>query len=1152
MTLIKSISARGFKSFAKSTDIPFREGFNIIIGANGSGKSNVVDALCFVLGKTSAKGLRAEKSANLIYNGGKTKDPAKQAEVTIVFDNSKNTFPIKDKEVKITRIVKQSGNSIYKINEDVMTRQQVVDLLGAARIDPDGHNIVLQGDIIRFMEMKPEDRRELVDEIAGISVYEDKKEKAIHELNNVDGKLKEADIILTERETYLRELKKDRDQALKYKDLEKGIKDNKATYIHLQLKAKEAEKEALESKISSQNAEIEKVKSKIEELRKEIEDKSSEIKCITSDLDSKGEKEQLKLSKEIDDLKTLVLKDESRIETCKTELGRIKSRSLQLKKDLEDIDLKISTLNKQKNQIHKTISDLSDEEGRVVNSIAKFKEKHGINNLDFTKIESIDSEIESSQQELLSIQGKKQELIANRNALLLNIKSLDEKINNSLNTKKDDQEKLNKLKSSKSDLKKVEFELKKSLDDSSALALQLAISREKIVTAVDELAKLRGRQLGVRERVSGDISIKKVLELKQGIFGTVSDLGNVSSKYNLALEVAAGQRVKSVVVDTDVTASKCIKYLKDNKLGVVTFLPLNKLNPPRINDEIKKLANKPGVKGFAVDLISYDSKYKDVFLYVFGSTLIVENINTARQIGIGSARMATLEGDLIEPSGAMIGGFRRSAGAFKEKDMEGDISKFEADISRLNGIVDALEDRKVDNETKIFSSKEKKAVLEVEISSLEKATAQVSDLSALKDEKARYDKRVKDLDSEFRSLDLELKDCENKLKVLKNQRDAARKALSNTKISEELAKFESRKQEISLKAVEVKAEVKNIDTQINSLLAAEKDRIHNILKQHEKEKEGFEQESESLLSSIKSNKESLKEKESLEKKYSAEFKSLFAKRNKISDQVKDRENNIIRESDKIKYIESRINSLNLERAKAVSELEGLNKEFEDYTDAKIRKNISLEDLRYEIKKFESLLNSMGNVNLRALEIYEEVNKQYEEITAKVDKLKAEKDDVLVLMKEIDSKKQEIFMKTFREIHKNFKEIFSNLSTKGEAHLELESPENVFEGGVDIKVKLTGSKSLDIKSLSGGEKTLAALSFIFAIQEHSPASFYLFDEVDAALDSRNSEVLSKLIQKYSRKAQYIVISHNDKVINDADQVYGVSMQEGVSKVISLKV
>ena len=297
MTIIKSITAKGFKSFAKPTELVFGNTYNVIIGPNGSGKSNVADAMCFVLGKSSAKGLRAERSANLIYNGGKTKDPAKFAEVTIIFDNSNSTFPIKDKEVSVTRLVKQSGNSVYKINDEVMTRQQVVDLLGAARIDPDGHNIVLQGDIVRFMDMRSEDRRELVEEVAGISVYEDKKQKAIGELDNVESKLKEASIILTERETYLRELKKDRDQALKYKELEKNIKDNKATYIHLQIKAKETERDSVESKIASQQQELEKVKAKIEEI-KPGNSTASEAKAkgaiIRTRLENLGKDEKIK------------------------------------------------------------------------------------------------------------------------------------------------------------------------------------------------------------------------------------------------------------------------------------------------------------------------------------------------------------------------------------------------------------------------------------------------------------------------------------------------------------------------------------------------------------------------------------------------------------------------------------------------------------------------------------------------------------------------------------------------------------------------------------------------------------------------------------------------------------------------------------------
>jgi len=1152
MTIIKKITAKGFKSFARPTDLIFGNGFNVVIGPNGSGKSNVADALCFVLGKTSAKGLRAEKSANLIYNGGKTKDPANFAEVSILFDNSSKTFPINANEVKVTRLVKQSGNSVYKINDGVMTRQQVVDLLSAARIDPDGHNIVLQGDIIRFMDMRPEDRRELVEEVAGISVYEDKKQKAIHELESVDVKLKEASIILTERETYLKELKKDRDQALKYKELEKNIKDNKATYVHLQIKAKEAEKESVESKISSQNQELSKVKAKIEELRKLIDERKGEVSSLTTELDTKGEKEQLKLHKEIDDLKTAIVKDESRVEVCKSEIARIKLRAQQLRKDLDDIDIKISDLNKQKSLLNKNVSELSSEEGKIQDMIGKFKSKHGIVNLDFSKIEDIDSSIESKQQEFLSAQGKKQELFAKRNVVLSSIKSVEDNISKGLSVKKEDEEKLDKLKGFKAELRKLSSDLSRFLDESSSLAVQLSNARQKFVFNTDEMARLRARQIGVSERVSGDASIKRVLELKKGILGTVSDLGKVPSKYNIALEVAAGPRVKSVVVDTDATAAKCIKYLKDNRLGVVTFLPLNKLNPQPVSDDVRNLAKMQGVKGLAVDLISYDPKFKDVFLYVFGSTLVVDDIEVARKIGVGRARMATLEGDLIEHSGAMIGGFRRSFGAFKEKDLDIGIDKLESELSRLKSIIDTLEERKVENEDRIFKLKERKAVLEVEVAGIERSVGSSSDMAALKEEKLGYEKSVKELDYEVRQLDSLIKGLDNELRSFKVQRDALRKALSDSKISGELSKLEERKNAISLRLIECKSDAKNIDAQIGTLHLAEKDRINNILRQQDKEHESFDKELVELASSTKSKKDSLKEKESLEKKYYNEFKSLFAKRNKINEQISDKENFILRESDKIKYVESRINSLTIERAKVVAEFEGLNKEFEDFTDAKIRRNVSLEELKYEIKKFESLLGDMGNVNLRALEIYEEVNKQYEEITAKADKLKVEKDDVLKLMKEIDSKKQEIFMKTFREIHANFKSIFSSLSTKGEAHLEIENPENVFDAGVDIKVRITGNKFLDIKSLSGGEKTLAALSFIFAIQEYNPASFYLFDEVDAALDSRNSELLSKLIQKYSRNAQYIVISHNDKVITEADQIYGVSMQEGVSKVVSLKI
>src|SRR3989344_6049 len=243
MTIIKKIKLYGFKSFAKPIEFQFGNNFNVVLGPNGSGKSNLMDALCFVLGKISAKSMRAEKSSHLIFNGGQKGSPMKEARVDIYFDNSKKEFPSDDQAIKVSRIVRTNGNSIYKINNETKNRQEVIDLLTTARIDPDGHNIILQGDIIRFADMHPEERREIIEEISGISVYEDKKHKAMLELEKVDQKLNDASLILKERSSYLRELKKDRDKAQHYKELEADIRSNKATFLYTQMKDRDSKKE---------------------------------------------------------------------------------------------------------------------------------------------------------------------------------------------------------------------------------------------------------------------------------------------------------------------------------------------------------------------------------------------------------------------------------------------------------------------------------------------------------------------------------------------------------------------------------------------------------------------------------------------------------------------------------------------------------------------------------------------------------------------------------------------------------------------------------------------------------------------------------------------------------------------------------------------
>ena len=272
----------------------------------------------------------------------------------------------------------------------------------------------------------------------------------------------------------------------------------------------------------------------------------------------------------------------------------------------------------------------------------------------------------------------------------------------------------------------------------------------------------------------------------------------------------------------------------------------------------------------------------------------------------------------------------------------------------------------------------------------------------------------------------------------------------------------------------------------------------------------------------------------------------------MNEMIQNKDSFLIREEERIRAVQGRINSINLDRAKYMAEKSGLEKEMEQYEGGKMRRGITLEELKFEINRNEKEVNNLGNVNLRALEIYEELDREHKELVEKKENLKVEKEDVFNMMKEIDGQKKDLFMKTFKSIDSTFRRNFLNLSTKGDAFLEIEDPEDIFETGVDIKVRIVGNKFLDIKSLSGGEKTMAALAFIFAMQEYNPSSFYMFDEVDAALDKRNSELLSKMITQYATRAQYVVISHNDSIISEADQVYGVSMQKGISQVISLKV
>lgn len=389
-TRILRMEMKGFKSFADKTVIEFQDDFNCILGPNGSGKSNVLDALCFVLGKAGSKGLRAEKTANLIYNGGKSKKPAKQGEVHIWFCNKSNVFPSDNEEIKVSRIVKSSGQSDYKINDETSTRTNIQDLLAHAKIDPDGYNIILQGDIVRLIEMSPNDRRGIIEEISGINIYEEKKDKAVRELERVEQQLKEADIVLTERKSYLNELKKERDQALKFKELDEKIKRNKKTVLVREEEEKNKKIVSLEEKSSSLQETIQQQQEAIDALKEQILEKKKSLDELNREVEQKGEKDQVSILKEAEQLRVDLALKKQRQEQLAQEITRIQERRKDLQQEQEETQKKVSQLQQQVTEAKKRVAVREKDKESVEKKILAVQEKN-----DLSDAASLDEEITS-------------------------------------------------------------------------------------------------------------------------------------------------------------------------------------------------------------------------------------------------------------------------------------------------------------------------------------------------------------------------------------------------------------------------------------------------------------------------------------------------------------------------------------------------------------------------------------------------------------------------------------------------------------------------------------------------------------------------------------------------------------------------------------
>ncbi|MAG10705.1 hypothetical protein CMI44_00110 [Candidatus Pacearchaeota archaeon] len=952
MVHIKKLVMHGFKSFVKKTEVPFTQGINIILGPNGSGKSNISDALCFVLGRLSIKSMRAAKARNLIFLGSKVASSAKEASVEIIFDNSERIFSLNTEEISIKRIVRRNGQSVYKINNETKIRQDILSLLAQAGIDPNGFNIILQGEIQNFVRMQHEERRKIIEEVSGISIYEMRKEKSLKELERTEEKLKEVRAVLRERTAYLNNLEKERQQALRFKKFEENVKQYKASIIHNDLTKKEKEEEDISKGISKKDKKIEKIKKEILNSETDIKNFELQIISINKTIQKSTGLEQERLNQEIANIR-----------------ADLAGKSVKF----ENYENKTSELLRQQQE---------------------FKEK----------IKETESSVRSLQKESPTTLGKEKELERKKEKL--------EKL----------EEERKKFYTVKSEFKSI----KERIEDKKTLLQNYSTESEFLVKQIQALSLELFDERSNEEKVN---KLKILLKEKKDFIGEIDKKEKEIEK---------------------------ICYVNESEIE----------NQEKIIERISKVDLCPVCK----------SKVTPKHL---------EEVN--KEI---SSRISRLKKEIGKSEAELNGIYERRKLLKQEvEDITLEISRREFDL------------------IKIFSISEKK----IQIKSLQE--------------------KIEDTKREISAL-------EKKRKHLEKNFD------ENSNIEEKYETVRIEVQEISLRSKE------NLDSEI-SFKQRELERAKISLKQFAREEQDLNDGIEVLKEDISEKKELLEKKREQEEGIAEKFRKLISERDSFQGKIREREINLTEKRNIISNIEQVVNNMKIDKARIDAEIENFGIEMLEFGEIKILK-LNKNSLLEKLNRAQEILSRIGTVNLRSLEVYDSVKKEYDLVKEKTDIIEKEKEGILKIIHEIDVKKKKAFLKTLKELNETFSRNFAQLSTKGTVSLDLENKKDPFEGGIGITVKTGHGKYFDVKSLSGGEQTLVALSLIFAIQELSPYYFYILDEIDAALDKKNSERLAGLLKKYMRKGQYVVITHNDEIITNATSLYGVSMHDGVSKIISLKI
>ncbi len=1175
---LKSIEVQGFKSFANKIVFKFHNGITGIVGPNGSGKSNVADAVRWVLGEQRVKQLRGGSMQDVIFSGTEIRKALSSAYVAITLDNSDHQLAIDYDEVTVSRRLYRSGESEYMINGTICRLKDVAELFYDTGIGKEGYSIIGQGQIDRILSGKPEERRELFDEAAGIVKFKRRKNQAVKKLEDEKMNLVRVNDILSELEKQLAPLEKQAEKARTYLKKKESLKTLDVNVFLLENVSVNDDLQATVEKLELARNELNRITEQYEKAKSEFEEVENRLTALDEEIET--------TRKSLTDNSVTRTKLENQIELFKEQIKSAEGSEEHFNKRIADIQANIAAKEQEKEAVLakkaeideklRTLSEARDKANEDLTSVQE--EITGLNDtIEENKnliIESLDhkatvkSQLSSLDTRIEQINIQK----ADVNARLLRFESEDMRSSEEIESLEKEFARIGEsIEESRQAQKKAEEDLvsiretMRSLDDDLQKA-RMAYQQEK--SKLDAL-------INIAERYEGyGGAIKAVMEQKskeKGIVGVVADILSADEEYETAIETALGGNIQNIVTDDEDCAKRMIAYLKQNRHGRATFLPLTSINDP---EEFKKkeALDEKGVIGLADTLVHVDKKYKDVASYLLGRILVVDNIDNAVKIARKykyTIRMVTKEGEYLTPGGAISGGaFKNTSNLLsRRREIEGIRKTIDELKAKADEIEKKIENKKADRN----ALREKIEDLKTEIS--DKTVAQ--NTARLNVESAREKQGQARVD--FEELNTSKQDLDKQGLDINQQKEDIRRELTESEEREQKAKelideLTTKLETLRDRETEKLSEASNAEVEVEKVRQSVRfyqtdiDRIDGEIAHAGEELEEVRSGVSTSQEDIESKKNMIAE---LEKTIEASHAALAEAETRLKESVAQKEELSARHKEYIdgrehlyesrSGLEKEVYRLENRQERLESALEDkINYMWDEYeitiSDAAALKDPELTDLPDMKKQITSLkdeIRKLGDVNVNAIEDYREVSERYGFMKTQHDDLITAEETLKGIIEELDTQMREQFTRKFGEINRQFDKVFKELFGGGTGTLELMEDEDILEAGIRITAQPPGKKLVNMMQMSGGEKSLTAIALLFAIQNLKPSPFCLLDEIEAALDENNVSRFADYLHKLTKNTQFIVITHRRGTMEKADRLYGITMQEkGVSTLVSV--